>query len=94
MVVRDVPGDSSHPTMPGTGGQTGRSTRHDKKWQYVQLSTYGKTIITHKKKKKKKKIGKEYVTIKGMLNVVRCVSNVLEYARIFSYCRQRQRTVN
>ena len=27
--VRDAPGDSSHPTMPGTGGHAGRSTRHD-----------------------------------------------------------------
>ena len=27
--VRDAPGDSSHPTMLGTGGHTGRSTRHD-----------------------------------------------------------------
>ena len=26
--VRDEPGDSSHPTMPGTGGHTGRSTMH------------------------------------------------------------------
>ena len=29
--VRDVPGDSLHPTMLGTGGHTGRFTRHDKK---------------------------------------------------------------
>ena len=29
--VRGLPGDSLHPTMPGTGGHTGRSTRHDKK---------------------------------------------------------------
>ena len=27
--VRDEPGDSSHPTMPGTGGHTGRSTTHN-----------------------------------------------------------------
>ena len=27
--VRDEPGDSSHPTMPRTGGHTGRSTTHD-----------------------------------------------------------------
>ena len=26
--VRDASGDSSHPTMPGTGGHTGRSTRY------------------------------------------------------------------
>ena len=29
--VRDMPGDSSHPTMPGTGGHMGRSTWHGKK---------------------------------------------------------------
>ena len=29
--VRDVPGDSLRPTMPGTAGHTGRSTRHNKK---------------------------------------------------------------
>ena len=29
--VRDMPGDSLHPTMPGTEGHTGRSIRHDKK---------------------------------------------------------------
>ena len=28
---RDVPGDSLHPTMPGTGGHMGKSTKHDKK---------------------------------------------------------------
>ena len=28
--VRDEPGDSSHPTMPGTGGHTGRSTLHER----------------------------------------------------------------
>ena len=27
--VRDEPGDSSHPTMPGTGAHTGRSTTHN-----------------------------------------------------------------
>ena len=37
--VRDVPGDSLRPTMPGTGGHTGRLTRHDKKRWYVQPST-------------------------------------------------------
>ena len=26
--VRNLPGDSLHPTMPGTGGHTGRSTSH------------------------------------------------------------------
>ena len=26
--VKDVPGDSSHPTMPETRGHMGRSTRH------------------------------------------------------------------
>ena len=26
--VRDAPGDSSHPTLPGTEGHTGRSTTH------------------------------------------------------------------
>ena len=30
--VRNLPGDSLHPTMPGTGGHTGRSTRHVKKY--------------------------------------------------------------
>ena len=29
--VKIVPGDSLHPTMPGTEGHTGRSTRHGKK---------------------------------------------------------------
>ena len=33
--VRDVPGDSLHPTMPGIGGYTGRSTRYDKKIQIL-----------------------------------------------------------
>ena len=27
--VSDAPRDSSHPTMPGTGGHTGMSTRHE-----------------------------------------------------------------
>ena len=26
--VRNLPGDSLHPTLPGTGGHTGRSTLH------------------------------------------------------------------
>ena len=26
--VRNLPGDSLHPTMPGTGGHRGRSTWH------------------------------------------------------------------
>ena len=30
--VRNLPGDSLHPTMPGTGGHTGSSTRHVKKY--------------------------------------------------------------
>ena len=38
--VRDVPRDSLHPTMPGTGGHTGRSTRHDKKKQAVCTGKY------------------------------------------------------
>ena len=29
--VTDEPGDSLHPTVPGTGGHTGRSTGHAKK---------------------------------------------------------------
>ena len=37
--VRNLPGDSLHPTMPGTRGHTGRSTRHAKNMGYVQLST-------------------------------------------------------
>ena len=44
--ITDMPGDSLHPTMPGTGGHTGRSTWHvKKKRRYVQLSTYDKNII-------------------------------------------------
>ena len=44
--VRDMPGDSLHPTMPGTGGHTGRSTRHGKKsGMYSQVYTYNKSRI-------------------------------------------------
>ena len=39
--VTGVPGDSVHPTMPGTGGHTGRSTWHVKKrggmYSYVHM---------------------------------------------------------
>ena len=52
--VRDVPGDSLHPTMPGTGGHTGRSTRHDKKkGMYSQVH---KVKIGFLKKRNKKRI--------------------------------------
>ena len=30
--VRNLPGGSLHPTMPGAGGHMGRSTRHVKKY--------------------------------------------------------------
>ena len=49
--VRDVPGDSLHPTVPGTGGHKWRSTRHDNKnRRYVHLSTYDENRIKKEKK--------------------------------------------
>ena len=50
--VRDVLGDSLHPTIPGTEGHTGKSTRHDENRWYVQLSTYGKNRIYKKRRNK------------------------------------------
>ena len=43
--IRDAPGDSSHPTKPGTKGHTGRPTKHSLKKGYVQPSIYSKNRI-------------------------------------------------
>ena len=50
--VRDEPGDSSHPTMAGNGGHTGRSTMHDKNKGYVHNQVHLVKIGLKKKTNK------------------------------------------